>query len=249
MFLAYIIYLNVKFSGPSLFGVNTSKGLENGAIHGQKSAVRAPFNPIIEATFHGISSSMPKNLPTPIRIASVGNSQAAHPDITNSLGKMNFEFQDMPGFHPRSLPDYHNEVNNDIPYNSSTMSAMGIGVISRPVEGIDKRHLQKVGSASFNGHAIDHNEGMYNEPLFSFSALFIWLEITSYAKTLYPMQSFNGKKWEKFNSEKVASLAYARIQGKAALIAHFQNSSLMNEDKRCRPILFHTDGPNAGDQV
>ncbi|MQM10474.1 hypothetical protein Taro_043363 [Colocasia esculenta] len=61
-------------------------------------------------------------------------------------------------------------------------------------------------------------------------------------------KTFNGKKWEKFNSEKVASLAYARIQGKAALIAHFQNSSLMNEDKRCRPILFHTDGPNAGDQ-
>lgn len=61
-------------------------------------------------------------------------------------------------------------------------------------------------------------------------------------------QTFNGKKWEKFNSEKVASLAYARIQGKTALIAHFQNSSLMNEDKRCRPILFHSDGPNAGDQ-
>ena len=63
------------------------------------------------------------------------------------------------------------------------------------------------------------------------------------------VQAFNGKKWEKFNSEKVAVLAYARIQGKAALIAHFQNSSLMNEDKRCRPILFHTDGPNAGDPV
>ncbi|KAI5329434.1 hypothetical protein L3X38_028831 [Prunus dulcis] len=60
-------------------------------------------------------------------------------------------------------------------------------------------------------------------------------------------KAFNGKKWEKFNSEKVASLAYARIQGKSALIAHFQNSSLMNEDKRCRPILFHTEGPNAGD--
>ena len=47
----------------------------------------------------------------------------------------------------------------------------------------------------------------------------------------------------------MASLAYARIQGKTALIAHFQNSSLMNEDKRCRPILFHSDGPNAGDPV
>jgi len=62
------------------------------------------------------------------------------------------------------------------------------------------------------------------------------------------ISTFNGKKWEKFNSEKVASLAYARIQGKAALIAHFQNSSLMNEDKRCRPIIFHSEGPNVGDQ-
>ncbi|KAF5944775.1 hypothetical protein HYC85_018852 [Camellia sinensis] len=61
-------------------------------------------------------------------------------------------------------------------------------------------------------------------------------------------EAFNGKKWEKFNSEKVASLAYARIQGKAALVTHFQNSSLMNEDKRCRPILFHSEGSEAGDQ-
>ncbi|XP_058101188.1 protein MEI2-like 2 isoform X1 [Magnolia sinica] len=61
-------------------------------------------------------------------------------------------------------------------------------------------------------------------------------------------EAFNGKKWEKFNSEKVASLAYARIQGKAALVTHFQNSSLMNEDKRCRPILFHSEGSELGDQ-
>ncbi|KAI3457068.1 hypothetical protein Pfo_013731 [Paulownia fortunei] len=60
--------------------------------------------------------------------------------------------------------------------------------------------------------------------------------------------AFNGKKWEKFNSEKVASLAYARIQGKIALVSHFQNSSLMNEDKRCRPILFQSEGQETGDQ-
>ena len=63
------------------------------------------------------------------------------------------------------------------------------------------------------------------------------------------MQAFNGKKWEKFNSEKVASLAYARIQGKVALVAHFQNSSLMNEDKRCRPILFQSEGQETAEQV
>lgn len=78
---------------------------------------------------------------------------------------------------------------------------------------------------------------------------YAFINMTDPALIVTFYQTFNGKKWEKFNSEKVASLAYARIQGKSALIAHFQNSSLMNEDKRCRPILFHTDGPNAGDQV
>eukprot|EP01117_Protostelium_nocturnum_P009226 TRINITY_DN3302_c0_g1_i1.p1 TRINITY_DN3302_c0_g1~~TRINITY_DN3302_c0_g1_i1.p1 ORF type:complete len:869 (-),score=145.78 TRINITY_DN3302_c0_g1_i1:173-2779(-) len=52
-------------------------------------------------------------------------------------------------------------------------------------------------------------------------------------------QEFNNKKWEKFNSEKVCELTYARIQGKIALIGHFQNSSLMCEDKKCRPIIFN----------
>jgi hypothetical protein len=78
---------------------------------------------------------------------------------------------------------------------------------------------------------------------------YAFINMTAPARIVPFYQAFNGKKWEKFNSEKVASLAYARIQGKAALVAHFQNSSLMNEDKRCRPILFHSDGPHIGDQV
>ncbi|CAL0330065.1 unnamed protein product [Lupinus luteus] len=76
---------------------------------------------------------------------------------------------------------------------------------------------------------------------------YAFINMTDPAQIIPFHQAFNGKKWEKFNSEKVASLAYGRIQGKDSLIAHFQNSSLMNEDKRCRPIIFHTDGPNAGD--
>ncbi|XP_073058333.1 protein MEI2-like 5 [Primulina eburnea] len=69
---------------------------------------------------------------------------------------------------------------------------------------------------------------------------FINMVSSSHIVTFF--EAFNGKKWEKFNSEKVASLAYARIQGKAGLISHFQNSSLMNEDKRCRPIIFQSEG-------
>ncbi|XP_020252006.1 protein MEI2-like 2 isoform X1 [Asparagus officinalis] len=75
---------------------------------------------------------------------------------------------------------------------------------------------------------------------------FINMVSSSHIVSFY--QTFNGKKWEKFNSEKVASLAYARIQGTAALVTHFQNSSLMNEDKRCRPILFNSQGSAADDQ-
>lgn len=38
------------------------------------------------------------------------------------------------------------------------------------------------------------------------------------------------------------------LQGKAQLITHFQNSSLLHEDKRCRPILFKSDGELASEQ-
>ncbi|THU45709.1 hypothetical protein C4D60_Mb02t20850 [Musa balbisiana] len=76
---------------------------------------------------------------------------------------------------------------------------------------------------------------------------FINMSSPSHVVSFY--KAFNGKKWEKFNSEKVASLAYARIQGRSALVAHFQNSSLMNEDKRCRPILFDPEGADTGNEV
>mmetsp|Transcript_14270 Transcript_14270/g.26904 ORF Transcript_14270/g.26904 Transcript_14270/m.26904 type:complete len:373 (+) Transcript_14270:280-1398(+) len=50
---------------------------------------------------------------------------------------------------------------------------------------------------------------------------------------------FEGKRWERFNSEKICALAYARIQGKAALIQHFQCSSVMSQqDKKVRPLIF-----------
>jgi hypothetical protein len=57
---------------------------------------------------------------------------------------------------------------------------------------------------------------------------------------------FNHKKWEKFNSEKVCKITFARIQGKSAFIDHFRNSSLMYEDQACRPLIFHSSGPSIG---
>jgi hypothetical protein len=62
-------------------------------------------------------------------------------------------------------------------------------------------------------------------------------------------ESFNEKKWEKFNSEKICEITYARIQGKQNLIEHFQNSSLMSEDISCRPVIFSNDGNSVGEEI
>ena len=50
----------------------------------------------------------------------------------------------------------------------------------------------------------------------------------------------HGKKWERFKSEKICAITYARIQGRAALIQHFQSSSVMNqEDQKVKPLILY----------
>jgi hypothetical protein len=52
----------------------------------------------------------------------------------------------------------------------------------------------------------------------------------THAKFIYSFYNeFNGKKWNKFNSEKICSLTYARIQGTGALRNHFKNSHVMQQ--------------------
>ena len=64
-------------------------------------------------------------------------------------------------------------------------------------------------------------------------------------------QTFNGKIWEKFNSGKVASLAYAEIQGKSALASYMQNPSTMEDEKQLFPEVSHhnDEGQDSKDQV
>jgi len=59
---------------------------------------------------------------------------------------------------------------------------------------------------------------------------------------------FDGRTWERFNSLKVCSITYARIQGKQGMIDHFRNSRLLIQDKVCRPLLFYSDGIHAGEE-
>jgi hypothetical protein len=55
-------------------------------------------------------------------------------------------------------------------------------------------------------------------------------------------KEFSGRKWDRFNSEKICELAYARIQGTTSLMDHFQHSltgqlrgRTLREEKKIRP--------------
>lgn len=60
------------------------------------------------------------------------------------------------------------------------------------------------------------------------------------------VEDFNGQRWRSFNSEKVCAITFARIQGKSAMISRFQNSSLLEKDDEYKPLLFYSNGPDAG---
>ena len=55
---------------------------------------------------------------------------------------------------------------------------------------------------------------------------------------------YRGKKWKKFNSEKICELLYAKYQGKKELIDHFEKGQILSfdgEDKK--PIILPTPDP------
>ncbi|KAJ6264810.1 hypothetical protein Dda_0962 [Drechslerella dactyloides] len=55
-----------------------------------------------------------------------------------------------------------------------------------------------------------------------------------------------GASWQHYNSDKRVTCLYADMQGKATCIARFRNSSVMDQVRSCRPLAFHSDGPDIG---
>jgi len=70
---------------------------------------------------------------------------------------------------------------------------------------------------------------------------YAFINMLSAADIVAVYETFDDSKWAHFNSEKICQISYARIQGKEALITHFQNSMLLvQEDKSFRPVLFNS---------
>ena len=84
-------------------------------------------------------------------------------------------------------------------------------------------------------------------PLRSCNVGYAFINFLSPAHILAFYEEFNFRKWDRFNSDKVCEIAYGRIQGKAALLTHFANSSLVHEDECYRPVVFASDGSGRGE--
>jgi len=55
---------------------------------------------------------------------------------------------------------------------------------------------------------------------------------------------YSGKKWKKFNSEKICELLYAKYQGKKELIGHFEKGKVLSfENQEKRPLILDTPNP------
>ena len=71
---------------------------------------------------------------------------------------------------------------------------------------------------------------------------YAFINFTDHRHIISFYQRLAGKRWARFNSEKICEISYAKIQGRTALIEKFRNSTVMNEPEGFRPKLFHTDG-------
>lgn len=65
---------------------------------------------------------------------------------------------------------------------------------------------------------------------------FINLIDVQFVQKMY--QKFHGKKWPRFNSEKICQVCYARIQGTPQLLNHFRFSNTLQRDNRYRPLIY-----------
>ncbi|KAG8992661.1 hypothetical protein FRB90_000936 [Tulasnella sp. 427] len=70
-----------------------------------------------------------------------------------------------------------------------------------------------------------------------------FIEVSSLLKFL---QTYLGKRWNLYSSDKVMYAAYATYQGKAALVTKFQNSSILDREEKVKPHIYYSSGEKKG---
>lgn len=71
---------------------------------------------------------------------------------------------------------------------------------------------------------------------------YAFINFVDHADIVSFYDTYNGKHWKIFKSEKICCITYARIQGKDSMMKRFQNSALMEKDQEFRPLVFAPNG-------
>ncbi|GKV36323.1 hypothetical protein SLEP1_g44467 [Rubroshorea leprosula] len=134
-------------------GVSASGYMDNGSSPILQNVIRSPVNTFIGPSQ---SSSVPINLSSPARVASVNN-QFNLREPNHTLDVIKFQNQCITSFHPQSFPEYHDNLGKSLPSNSSsTIPDMVSSFVSQMTDELDNRSIHGV---STNGHSIEPNEG------------------------------------------------------------------------------------------
>ena len=75
---------------------------------------------------------------------------------------------------------------------------------------------------------------------------YAFLNCTSAGATRLLHDAFHGRPWPEFHSRKVCAVTYARLQGRAALTAHFRAARFPAECDEALPLLLHHDDVAGG---
>lgn len=181
----------------------TSAGPEHGISRVLRPRVQPPIHQFREGAFLDVPSSTMQSISSPVRIATAvtHNNRSTVGENGHSLGKMggqinghlNYGFHGVGAFNPHSLPDFRNGQSNGISCNLGTISPIGVKSNSRTAEGMESRHLYKVGSANLGGHSSGHTEGTTLGALFTDVAICLWRHTVSirFICHLFPFQSFS----------------------------------------------------------
>lgn len=75
---------------------------------------------------------------------------------------------------------------------------------------------------------------------------YAFVNFVNYKDIIQFFGQYNKCGWKRFNSDKICDITYARIQGKAAMLKRFENSSLMEKNPEYRPMVFVSHGEKKG---
>lgn len=134
------------------FTATLHPGMANESNLGLHSSIRSPSNAFMGNALAHLSSSVPRTLPSPMRVVSADKNFCL-PDSNHSLNEIKFGNQCVPNFHPHSLPEYHDSLAHGITSNSSGVTG-NVGL--RMTEGTDRRHIREMNA---NGHLMELNGG------------------------------------------------------------------------------------------